>query len=352
MTEPDMDVCTVDILGLGNPLLDISAEVDQAFLDKYKIKMDNAILAQKEHMPMYEELASKSDVIYIAGGATLNTVRMAQWASAGRPGITGYIGCIGKDKFGKELQDAVARDGVQPNFMITEEVETGTCAIAIKNTERSMVANLAAANSYSKSHFDAKGQAMAYRAKVIYSCGFFLTVSPETMLECAKITCKTGAIYSLGLAAPFVVEHFAKPFHEVLAYTDLVFGSIEEAGHYAKVNDLKDKSCGGICKYFAGLPFKKKGRHRTVVLTQGSEKTCLARSDGLYMEVPVVKLDKKHIVDCNAAGDCFVGGFLSALVDGKSYQECIEMGHRCSRFIIQQSGCAIKGVSSSKLWDV
>merc|ERR1719461_924720 len=351
MTEADMDVCTVDILGLGNPLLDISAEVDQAFLDKYKIKMDNAILAQKEHMPMYEELASDPNVIYIAGGATLNTVRMAQWASAGRPGTTGYIGCIGKDKFGDQLQAAVKKDGVSPAFMISDKVATGTCAIAIKDKERTMVANLAAANEYKDTHFDEHGERMAYRAKVIYSCGFFLTVSPATMLKCAKITCKTGAIYSIGLAAPFVLEFFAKPFHEVMAYTDLVFGSIEEAGHYAKINKLEDQTCPGIAKHFANLPFKKKGRHRVCVLTQCSQRTCLARSDGLYMEVPVEKLNKEHIVDLNAAGDSFVGGFLAALVDGKSYQQCIEMGHRCSRWIIQQSGCAINGKSSSKLWD-
>ena len=47
------------LLGMCNPLLDISAVVDQAFLDKYGIVMNNAILAEDQHKPMYPEMESK-----------------------------------------------------------------------------------------------------------------------------------------------------------------------------------------------------------------------------------------------------------------------------------------------------
>lgn len=67
------------LLGMGNPLLDISAVVDQAFLDKWELKMNNAILAEEKHVPMYEELVEKFDVEYVAGGATQNSIRVAQW---------------------------------------------------------------------------------------------------------------------------------------------------------------------------------------------------------------------------------------------------------------------------------
>jgi adenosine kinase len=56
------------LLGMGNPLLDISAVVDDAFLAKYDIKLNDAILAEEKHLPMYDELSSKSNVEYIAGG--------------------------------------------------------------------------------------------------------------------------------------------------------------------------------------------------------------------------------------------------------------------------------------------
>ena len=44
-----LDYC---VLGMGNPLLDISADVDQAFLDKYGVSLNNAILAEEQHLPM------------------------------------------------------------------------------------------------------------------------------------------------------------------------------------------------------------------------------------------------------------------------------------------------------------
>jgi adenosine kinase len=61
------------LLGMGNPLLDISAVVDHEFLDKYGVTLNNAILAEAKHVPMYKELAAKPDVEYIAGVDASNT---------------------------------------------------------------------------------------------------------------------------------------------------------------------------------------------------------------------------------------------------------------------------------------
>eukprot|EP00566_Odontella_aurita_P036135 CAMPEP_0113582716 /NCGR_PEP_ID=MMETSP0015_2-20120614/32081_1 /TAXON_ID=2838 /ORGANISM="Odontella" /LENGTH=53 /DNA_ID=CAMNT_0000487443 /DNA_START=98 /DNA_END=256 /DNA_ORIENTATION=+ /assembly_acc=CAM_ASM_000160 len=44
------------LMGMGNPLLDISAEVGQDVLDKYDVKLDSAILAEEKHIPVYKEL--------------------------------------------------------------------------------------------------------------------------------------------------------------------------------------------------------------------------------------------------------------------------------------------------------
>lgn len=41
------------LMGMGNPLLDISAVVDHAFLNRYQLTLNNAILAEEKHYPMY-----------------------------------------------------------------------------------------------------------------------------------------------------------------------------------------------------------------------------------------------------------------------------------------------------------
>lgn len=67
------------IFGLGNPLLDLVAEVDESFLLKYDIQKDNAILADEKHKNMVPDLISKYEVEYVAGGSVQNTMRIAEW---------------------------------------------------------------------------------------------------------------------------------------------------------------------------------------------------------------------------------------------------------------------------------
>lgn len=66
------------LLGMGNPLLDISASVDREFLKKYDLNSNNAILAEEKHKPMYDELIELYKADLIAGGSVQNTMRVAQ----------------------------------------------------------------------------------------------------------------------------------------------------------------------------------------------------------------------------------------------------------------------------------
>ena len=66
-------------MGMGNPLLDISSDVPESMLDKYDVKLNNAILAEEKHLPIYKDLVDNFNPQYIAGGATQNSIRVAQW---------------------------------------------------------------------------------------------------------------------------------------------------------------------------------------------------------------------------------------------------------------------------------
>ena len=60
---------------------DISADVPMELLEKYDVKLNDAILADPggKHMPLYDELVADHKVQYIAGGAGQNSCRVAQW---------------------------------------------------------------------------------------------------------------------------------------------------------------------------------------------------------------------------------------------------------------------------------
>ena len=140
------------LMGAGNPILDMSANVDDATMTKYGMKPGDIVLAEEKHMPVYKELEGKPDLEYIAGGATLNSIRVASWMMGGAPGTASYVGCIGDDAYGKKMAAGCAGCGVNANFMVDAATPTGSCAVLIRGAERALIANLSAANNYKVDH--------------------------------------------------------------------------------------------------------------------------------------------------------------------------------------------------------
>jgi adenosine kinase len=334
--------CKIELLGMGNPLLDISADVPLDFLEKYGVTLNNAILAEDKHLPMYQEMVDSFKVSYIAGGATQNSIRVAQWM-LGKEGLTGFMGGIGKDDFGDRLQRCAESDGVLTNFRIDPETPTGTCGVLVHGGERSLIANLAAANKFTETHLDTDlAKAMVDSARIIYISGFFLTVSPDSIQRVAKQAAEANKVFCMNLSAPFLIDFFAEPMAAAMPYTDYVFANESEAAAYGTKQgwgtDLKT-----VALNLAAQPKASTTRPRIVVFTQGSECTMVAQ-DGVVHEFAVDKLDPSLLVDTNGAGDAFVGGFLSQLLQGKELKECVQAGHWASRVIIQRSGCSFPSV--------
>jgi len=328
------------LLGAGNPLLDISANVGQELLDKYGLKLNNAILAEAAHAPLFEELVANYQVDYIAGGATQNSIRVAQWMLQ-IPGATTYLGSVGKDKFGAQLRKSAEADGVNVPYYEDSKEPTGTCAVLIHNKERSLIANLAAANQYKITHLQSDAiTALWKKAQYFFVSGFFLTVSPESALFLAKHALEANKTFCMGLSAPFICEFFNKPLMECMPYVDILFGNESEATAFGKQMKYKDTSPQAVALEIYNLPKNNKDRHRTVIITQGSESTIVVQN-GKATTYPVPKLSADYIVDVNGAGDAFVGGFLSQLILGKPIADCVKGGHYAAKVILGVSGTVL-----------
>lgn len=337
-------------MGMGNPLLDISAEVPDSILEKYDVKMDNAILAEEKHVPIYKELVDNYSPQYIAGGATQNSIRVAQWilTANGKPGQSAYMGCVGNDEFGKKLEDCASADGVKVHYMKDESTPTGTCAVLVKGGERSLIANLAAANNFKPTHLEtAESKAIYESASVYYIAGFFLTVSVDSLKIVAEHALANNKTFCLNLSAPFIIDFFGDQVATALEYADYLFCNESEAATYGKKHGLGE-DLQKVALAIAASPKKNSAKPRTVIFTQGSEKTIVA-CDGKVVEYDVKALPKEQLVDTNGAGDAFVGGFLAGLLGEKAIGDCVELGHDAARFIIQQSGCTLDKPCELKL---
>lgn len=160
------------LLGVGNPLLDISSHVPTAMLEKYGLKSGDIILAEEQHAGIYDDLVKDHAPEYIAGGATQNSIRVCAWMlkAAGRDGgACAFAGCVGDDANGKKLAECATAGGVQVEYQVDAETPTGVCGVLVDPTnERTLVTRLDAANNFTLAHLEtpqARGRAGGWQRK-------------------------------------------------------------------------------------------------------------------------------------------------------------------------------------------
>lgn len=332
-----------------NPLLDIAATVDLAFLEKYGLKPASATMMAPQQNGIFEELEANKSITYTPGGAGLNAARVAQWMSqAPKLSFAQYVGCIAEDKHGEILKAAAEKDGVKMILDVSHAHPTGTCAVCVTGKERSLCANLGAANDLSEAHLHSPAVQKAIEAsQLFYFTGFTLTLKVEYVLWVAEKCLAQGGLFMLNLSAPFVIQFFGEQLMQVLPYTDVIFSNDDEAKTFATVQGWDTQDVAAIALRVSNMPHK--GTHkRTVVFTQGSKPTIYAVNNTVR-EVAVDKIPHDAIVDTNGAGDAFVGGFLAGMRVGRDVETCIRAGNYAAGVVIQHSGCTYPPTPSFSL---
>ncbi|CAG9788510.1 unnamed protein product [Diatraea saccharalis] len=344
------------LVGIGNPLLDISAIVDEELLKKYDLHPDDAIMAEEKHMPLYRELMEKShgtptqrryNAEFIAGGSVQNSLRVAQWILK-KPNICTYFGCVGNDDYANILKERAVAEGVNVQYQVTSSCPTGTCAVLVTGTHRSLCANLAAAQRFTPDHLAKEHCKKAIEAaKFFYVSGFFVAVSPASITQLATHAHANNHLFIMNLSAPFVSQFYKEPLEKLLPYVDVLFGNEAEAEAFAKAFDIESTDLKEIAVKVAAMPKMNVSRRRVVVITQGCDPVILVENGEITL-IPVNVLAREQIVDTNGAGDAFAGGFLAQMVLGAPYKTCVKCGIYTATHVIQHSGCTFSGQSDFK----
>nr|ACS87857.1 putative adenosine kinase [Angomonas deanei] len=324
-----------------NPLLDVSAVVDDDFLVKYQVQKSSASLLGEHQKNIFEDLEKLPNVTYVPGGSGLNTARVAQWiAQKPHSEFTNYVGCVSDDKYGNILKSAAEKDGVHMHLEYTTKAPTGSCAVCISGKERSLVANLSAANLLSSEHMhSADVLETLKRCKLFYLTGFTLTIDVNYVLQVAEAARAAEGKFMMNLSAPFLLQFFSENFLKVIPYVDVIFGNEDEAKALAQLMKWDFEDTAEIARRAATeLPYN--GTHdRLVVLTHGSAPTVFATRSGVAGATDVKPIAMDAIVDLNGAGDAFVGGFLAAYAMDRPVERCCDVGNYAAGVIIQHDGC-------------
>ena len=333
------------LLGVGNPLVDISCKVPMDVLEKYGVKSGDIILAEDRHATLYDELVAQYAPEYIAGGATQNSIRVCAWMlkAAGRAGgACAFAGCVGDDANGAKLAECARAGGVEVAYQVDAEAPTGVCGVLVDPTnERTLVTRLDAANNFTKDHLEtAAVQQLLVASKVVYSAGFFLTSGgPDCTALLGQHCADFGKRFCLNISAPFIAQFFGEALDATMPFVDILFANETEAAALGEARGW-GSDVATVALKCCDLPKASGRRARCVVFTQGADSTIVA-CEGAVTTYPVTPLAKELLVDTNGAGDAFVGGFLSRLVLGEGWDACVKAGHYAAREIIQRPGCTV-----------
>ena len=176
----------------------------------------------------------------------------------------------------------------------------------ITGQDRSLVTKLDAANHFTSAHLNnADNWRVVQAAKVVYSAGFFLTVSVDSMVRVAQHCAENNKTYCLNLSAPFLIQFFKDQMMSVMPYADIVFGNETEALTYAETFNLGTKDITKIAQAISMLPKENGSKGRLVIITQGADPVVCV-NNGQVTTFAAERLPADKIVDTNGAGDAFV----------------------------------------------
>lgn len=326
------------LMGIGNSLLDITVLTEKSFLDRFNLLPNNAIIAGSSHRHIYDTMMREFKPAFLPGGATQNSIRVAQWLLQ-TPKATTFFGSVGDDKYGEILKKTAESVGVNVLYEVIPGMSTGRCGAVITGEDRSLVTELGAAQSFHTAFLeDPDNWKYVMKAQVMYIGGFFLPVSIESVLKLLEHAVDYEKTVIMNLHATFLCKIFADKKLNIMQYVDVLFGNGDEALELSNQMGFKTADIKEIAKKTSQLPKLNTNRGRVVIFTQGRDPTIVAQS-GEITEYPIVPIDPRLIKDTNGCGDAFVGGFMSQLAQGKSIKDCLRCGFYASKVVIQHFGC-------------
>ena len=339
---PPSDCERKSMIGIGNPIIDITADIDKESLQKYGLLWGQTIFANEKNIGYFDELEKRPEVTYTPGGSIQSTMRVASWClnmdeeSKGLFKLT-MLGCVGNDLYKDKVENALKLNGVIPLLQEIPNMQTSRCAVGIYKKERCLVPQIRASNCLSE-EFIKSNEDQIFENDILLVEGYFL----QEKFEICKFLCerfsKDKKIIIFTLSAVFMVQYHNEKIMEIANMADLIVCNLDEieafAGKGSNIQETMEKA------------HKKLSPKKRIMVVTGdcqgvfcSEFNYETNSlEYLHQSFPKF-IKKEEIVDTNGAGDAFLGGFLSQFLKGKDIFKCCKAGNAVAGVILRNVGC-------------
>jgi sugar/nucleoside kinase (ribokinase family) len=286
---------SLDIVGVGNAIVDVLAHADDAFLVSHGVPKGGMILIDEaQARAIYADMGPGQEV---SGGSAANTIACV--ASLGGRG--GFVGKVSKDSLGEIFRHDLRALGVVFDAPALDHGPgTGRCLINVTpDAQRSMATYLGSAGLVSPADID---EDMVERAAITFFEGYLFEqpAAREAFIKACRAAKRKGKRAALTLSDASVVE---RQHAALIAFTkanvDVLLANEREAAALFGTQKLDD------------IIAKTRSLAPLTAITLSEEGSILVPREGEPVRVAAVKPDR--LIDTTGAGDAYAAGLLFGL---------------------------------------
>ena len=311
------------ILGIGNAIVDVFAQVEENFLKENNlIKGSMKLINEEEFVKLKQKIKIEKT---LAGGSVANSMAGISYLD----GDASFIGKINSDEFGELYKKSL--ENIDVAFLYNPKKElmpTGTCIILITpDSERTMctylgISSQLAANDLSEKNIIDK--------ELIFLEGYLWDkgLSEKMFKQAINLAKKNKVKIAMTLSDIFCVTRHKVDFYNLLKNDlDVLIGNENE------INELTgNKNLSNSINQLILL-------NKLIIVTR-SEKGSLAIDNNIIIDCDSIQVNK--VIDVTGAGDLFAAGFLKEYVEKSEIKKCLVTGSSMASKIIQKIGGRIE----------
>ena len=315
-----MTVPRLDVLCIGNAIVDVIADADDAFLAAQGLdKGSMRLIDEAEAVRLYGEMKPGRE---ISGGSAGNTA--AGLASFGLK--AGFIGQVASDELGDIYRHDVESMGV--DFLVPPRGDVGATArsliLVTPDAQRTMNTFLGAAQMLEAKDID---PAKVADAAILYLEGYLWDpAEPRAAMEAAIAASReAGRKVAFTLSDTFCVDRHRQGFQALIdaGKIDILFANEAELAAMTGEDDFD----AGLAKLAAQVA--------TLVVTRSEAGAVAVRGEE---RASVLAEPIERLVDTTGAGDLFAAGFLAGEARGLGLAQSLKLGAIAAAEVIQHYG--------------
>lgn len=309
----------LDILGIGNAIVDVLSRADDAFLDardltKGGMRLIDADAAEQLYGAMGPGIES-------SGGSGANTCAVAAMLGA----RVGFLGKVADDQLGAVFAHDIRATGVTYRTapLPATIAPTARCLILVTpDGQRTMNTFLGACVHFSEADLD---EELIASAAVTYLEGYLFDppAAQAAFSAAAEAAHRAGRRVAITLSDPFCVGRHREAFRRfVRDEADILFANEAEILALYETDDFE--RAVATAREEVALAALTRSERGSVILAGAATHR--------------VGAEPANVVDTTGAGDAYAAGFLAALTRGLDLPECGRWGSVAAAAVIGQFG--------------